>query len=148
MPNKLVDASWPLLRRAMGGHTAIYRATGGRIGHRIPGVGPHLLLEHVGARSGKKRVSPLLYTKDGDDLILVASKGGHPKNPAWYHNLRANPDTEVQVGGERRRVHAREADDDERGRLWNLVVSQYGGYEGYQQRTKRKIPLIVLERRK
>jgi deazaflavin-dependent oxidoreductase (nitroreductase family) len=131
----------------MGGHTTIYRATGGRIGHRIPGVGPHLLLEHVGAKSGAKRVSPLLYTKDRGDLIIVASKGGHPKNPAWYHNLKANPDTEVQVGSERRKVHAREADDDERDRLWNLVVAQYGGYAGYQKRTGRKIPLIILEPR-
>jgi F420H(2)-dependent quinone reductase len=148
MPNKLVDASWPVLRRLMGGHTAIYRATGGRIGHTIPGVGPHLLLHHVGAKSGQERVTPLLYTKDGDDLIIVASKGGHPKNPAWYHNLKANPDIEIQVGSERRKVHAREADDDERSRLWNLVVAQYGGYAGYQKRTGRKIPLIVLERRR
>jgi deazaflavin-dependent oxidoreductase (nitroreductase family) len=132
----------------MGGHTALYRLTRGVVGHRIPGVGPHLLLEHVGAKSGKQRVTPLLYTKDGDDLIVVASKGGHPKNPAWYHNLKANPDIEIQVGSERRKVHAREAGDDERDRLWSKVVAQYGGYAGYQKRTDRKIPLIVLERRR
>ena len=147
MPNALVGRSWPVLRRLMGGHTAVYRATGGLIGHRIPGVGPHLLLEHVGAKSGKRRTSPLLYTPDGDDLVLVASKGGHPRNPAWYHNLMANPDTEVQVGSERRKVHAREADDEERQRLWPKVVAQYGGYAGYQSRTKRKIPLVILEPR-
>ena len=148
MPNALVDRSWPVIRRAMGGHTAIYRATRGLVGHHIPGVGPHLLLDHVGAKSGKKRTSPLLYTKDGDDLVIVASKGGHPKNPAWFHNLRANPDTEVQIGSERRRVHARVADEDERPRLWNKAVAQYGGYAGYQKRTGRQIPLVVLERRK
>jgi F420H(2)-dependent quinone reductase len=148
VPNAFVDRSWPVLRRAMGGHTAIYRATRGRIGHHIPGVGPHLLLDHVGAKSGKKRTTPLLYTKDGDDLLIVASKGGHPKNPAWYHNLRANPDIEVQVGSERRKVHAREADDEERKELWPKVVAQYGGYAGYQKRTDRKIPLVVLERRR
>jgi F420H(2)-dependent quinone reductase len=148
MPNALVDKSWPVLRRVMGGHTAIYRATKGAIGHRIPGVGPHLLLDHVGAKSGKKRTSPLLYTKDGDDLVVIASKGGNPKHPAWYHNLRANPDTEVQVGSERRKVHARVADEDERPRLWNRAVAQYGGYAGYQKRTDRQIPVVVLERRR
>ncbi|HEX8745309.1 MAG TPA: nitroreductase family deazaflavin-dependent oxidoreductase [Thermoleophilaceae bacterium] len=148
MPNRLVDRSWPLLRRAMGGHTAVYRATKGVIGHRIPGVGPMLLLDHVGAKSGKKRTSPLLYVRDGDDLVIVASKGGHPKHPAWFHNLRANPDTEVQVGSERRRVHARVADEEERERLWPKAVATYGGYHGYQQRTGRKIPLVILERRR
>jgi F420H(2)-dependent quinone reductase len=148
MPNALVDRSWPVLRRLMGGHTRIYRATGGRIGHTIPGVGPHLLLEHVGAKSGKRRVTPLLYTKDGDDLVIVASKGGHPKHPAWYHNLKANPDVEIQVGTERRKVHAHVADDEERKELWPKVVAQYGGYAGYQKRTDRKIPLVVLERRR
>ncbi|MDQ3934424.1 MAG: nitroreductase family deazaflavin-dependent oxidoreductase [Actinomycetota bacterium] len=132
----------------MGGHTFLYRVTRGVVGHRIPGVGPHLLLDHVGAKSGKLRTTPLLYTQDGDDLVIVASKGGHPKNPGWYHNLRANPDTEIQVGSELRKVHARVADDEERKRLWPKVVAQYGGYEGYQQRTDRKIPLVILERRK
>jgi F420H(2)-dependent quinone reductase len=149
MPNALVDRSWPVLRRAMGGHTRLYRLTRGKIGHHIPGVGPHLLLDHVGAKSGKRRTTPLLYTKDGDDLIVIASKGGHPKNPGWYHNLKANPNTEVQVGPERRRVHAREADDDEYERLWSKAVAQYSGYAGYRKRTSRKkIPVIVLERRK
>jgi deazaflavin-dependent oxidoreductase (nitroreductase family) len=148
MPNALVDRSWPVLRRLMGGHTLLYRATGGVIGHRIPGVGPHLLLEHVGAKSGQRRTSPLLYAKDGDDLVIIASKGGNPKHPAWYHNLRANPDTEVQIGSERRRVHARVAEGEERERLWKKAVAQYGGYAGYQKRTDRKIPVVVLERRR
>ena len=85
----------------MGVHTFLYRRTGGRLGHTIPGVpGKMLLLDHVGAKSGTKRTSPLLYVRDGEDLIIVASKGGFPKHPAWYHNLMANPDTTVQVKGE------------------------------------------------
>ncbi|MET0558999.1 MAG: nitroreductase/quinone reductase family protein, partial [Solirubrobacterales bacterium] len=87
----------------MGAHTFLYKRTGGRIGHTIPGVpGKMLLLDHVGAKSGTKRTSPLLYVRDGEDLVIVASKGGFPKNPAWYHNLLANPDTIVQIGSERR----------------------------------------------
>ena len=80
-----------------------------------------LLLDHVGAKSGTRRTSPLLYFKDGDDLVVVASKGGFPKHPAWYHNLMANPDTEVQVGSEHRRVHARVATAEERKRLWPVA---------------------------
>jgi deazaflavin-dependent oxidoreductase (nitroreductase family) len=145
---ELGDRAWPVLRKVMAGHTFVYRASGGLIGHRIPGAPPTLLLTHVGAKSGQKRISPLTYTKgDGDDLVLVASKGGHPKNPAWYHNLKAHPDTEVQVGREHRPVHARVATVEERERLWPRVVENYGGYADYQKRTDRVIPLVILERR-
>jgi deazaflavin-dependent oxidoreductase (nitroreductase family) len=143
----LVDRSWPVLRRLMGLHTHVYRLTHGAIGHRFPGAPPMLLLEHVGARSGTRRTSPLLYVQDGDDVVLVASKGGHPKNPAWFHNLRAHPDTTVQIGGERRAVHARVATPEERDRLWPKAMATYSGYRGYQERTQREIPLVVLERR-
>lgn len=144
---KLVDRSWPVLGRLMQGHTAIYRASGGRIGHRFPGAPPMLLLDHVGARSAIRRTSPLVYTVDGENLILVASKGGHPKHPAWFHNLCANPDTTVQVGSSVRSVHARVADADERERLWPMAVAVYGGYESYRRRTEREIPLVILEPR-
>jgi deazaflavin-dependent oxidoreductase (nitroreductase family) len=144
----LADRSWPLLRRIMGGHTLIYRASGGLIGHRVPGAPPTLLLEHVGAKSGEKRISPLTYTLgDGNDLVLVASKGGYPKNPAWFYNLKANPDTMVQVGREKRPVHARVANPEERERLWPRVVENYSGYAEYQKRTDREIPLVILEPR-
>jgi len=146
-PMTVVDRTWPVLRRLMGAHTAIYRITGGRIGHRFPRSPPMLLLDHVGAKSGQKRTSPLVYVQDGDDLVLVASKGGNPRNPAWFHNLRANPDTTVQVGSERRAVRARIADEDERSRLWPKAVETYGGYRGYQERTGREIPLVILEPR-
>jgi deazaflavin-dependent oxidoreductase (nitroreductase family) len=142
------DRVWPVTRRVMGLHTVVYRATGGRIGHHLPGLrAPMLLLEHVGAKSGKKRTSPLLYMTDGDDLVIVASKGGYPKHPAWFHNLKANPDTSVQVGAERREVHARVANAEERKRLWPKAVEVYDGYEQYQARTGREIPLVILERR-
>ncbi len=129
-------------------HVVTYRATRGLVGHggRL-GAPPMLLLDHVGAKSGKRRTSPLVYVRDGDDLVIVASKGGHPRHPAWFHNLRANPDTTVQVGAERREVHARIANPEERARLWPEAVRVWPGYDGYQRRTDREIPLVILERR-
>lgn len=143
----LADRSWPLLRRAMGVHAFVYRATHGIVGHRFPGAPPMLLLDHVGARSGRRRTTPLVYVADGENVVLVASKGGHPRNPAWFHNLRAHPDVQVQIGGERRPVRARVATAAERPRLWAMAVATYGGYRTYQRRTGRGIPLIVLEPR-
>jgi deazaflavin-dependent oxidoreductase (nitroreductase family) len=133
----------------MGAHTFLYRHTGGRIGKTVPGVrGKMLLLDHVGAKSGALRTSPLLYVDDGEDVVIVASKGGFPKHPAWYHNLIANPDTTVQVGSEQRPVHARVAGPEERERLWEMACRAYGGYRDYAKRTDREIPLVVLEPRK
>ncbi len=143
----LADRSWPVLRRLMGVHTQVYRVTNGMIGHRFPGAPPMLLLDHVGAKSGTHRTTPLVYVDDSPDLVLVASKGGHPKHPGWYHNLRANPDTTVQVGSERRSVRARIASSEERERLWPKAVATYSGYRGYQERTEREIPLVILEPR-
>ena len=146
-PLGLADRSWPILKRLMGAHTVVYRATGGLVGHRFPGAPSMLLLDHVGARSGVERTTPLVYVEAGDTLVLVASKGGYPKNPAWFHNLRAHPDTIVQVGSERRAVRARVASPSERTRLWPKAVAVYGGYAGYQERTDREIPLVILEPR-
>jgi F420H(2)-dependent quinone reductase len=146
--NAIVDRSWPVLRRLIGVHGTVYRLSRGRIGQHIPGAPPMLLLDHVGAKSGKRRSSPLAYLADGENLVLVASKGGNPRNPAWFHNLKANPDTTVQVGPERRAVRARVADRRERKRLWPRVVELYDGYEGYQRRTDREIPLVILEARR
>jgi F420H(2)-dependent quinone reductase len=133
----------------MGVHTFLYRRTGGRLGHTIPGVpGKMLLLDHVGAKSGTRRTSPLLYVRDGEDIVIVASKGGFPKHPAWYHNLIANPDTTVQIGSHVLPVHARVAKPEERDRLWAMAVEAYRGYDAYQVRSKgREIPLVVLEPR-
>jgi F420H(2)-dependent quinone reductase len=146
-PMRVVDRMWPVLRRLMGGHTVVYRASGGRIGHRFPGSPPMLLVDHVGAKSGTQRTTPLVYVRDGENLVLVASKGGNPKNPAWFHNLRANPETTVQVGSKKRSVRARVAEVEERERLWPKAVATYAGYRDYQERTDREIPLVILEPR-
>jgi deazaflavin-dependent oxidoreductase (nitroreductase family) len=143
----LADRSWPLLNRLMAGHTAVYRATNGLIGHRTPRLPSVLLLDHVGAKSGVRRTSPLVYGVDGESFILVASKGGYPKNPAWFHNLRAHPETSIQVGSRHYEVRARVAEGEERVRLWQLMVGVYGGYESYRRRAEREIPLVVLEPR-
>src|SRR5215212_7587828 len=115
---KVADRSWPLLRPLMYAHALVYRMTGGRVGRRAPGLPPMLLLDHVGRKSGKERTTPLVYMPDGDDFVIVASKGGHPEHPSWLHNLRSNPDVEIQVGQRRIKVRAREASADERERLW------------------------------
>lgn len=142
-----VDGNWPLLSRLMGGHAKVYRATNGLIGHRVPGAPEMLLLDHVGAKSGKRRYTPLVFARDGGDVVLIASKGGYPKNPAWFHNLMANPDTTIQIGSKRTSVHARLATPEEYDRLWKLALGVYKGYEDYRRRTERQIPLVVLEPR-
>jgi F420H(2)-dependent quinone reductase len=128
-------------------HVELYRRTRGLIGHRVPFAPPMLLLDHVGARTGKRRTSPLAYVRDGDSYVVIASKGGHPRNPGWFHNLRAHPDTTIQVGADRRAVRARVATPEERERLWPRAVEVWGPYESYQRRTKRQIPLVILEPR-
>lgn len=143
----LVDRSWPVLRPLTGAHAQIYRLTNGKIGHRFPGAAPMLLLDHVGAKSGTKRTTPLIYVADDPDIILVASKGGYPRNPSWYHNLRSHPDTTVQIGAKRHAVHARIATPKERERLWPKAVETYSRYESYQRRTERQIPIVILEPR-
>ena len=139
---------WPLLSRMMGGHAAAYRATGGLVGHRFPGLPPFLVLDHVGAKSGRRRATPLLYLEDGDSYVVIASKGGHPRHPAWFHNLRAKPDTTIQVGSRQIPVHARVAGPEERARLWPRAVEVWSAYRDYQERTDREIPVVVLEPRR
>ena len=108
-----------------------------------------LLLDHVGAKSGRSRTCPLLYLEDGPNVVIIASKGGFPRHPAWFHNLRANPDTVAQIGSERRPVHARVAAAEERKRLWPQAVRVWPGYADYQARSKgREIPMVVLEPRR
>jgi F420H(2)-dependent quinone reductase len=133
----------------MGAHTFLYRRTGGRLGHRLPKLpNRFLLLDHVGAKSGTLRTSPLQYIPDGEDVAVIASKGGFPKNPAWFYNLKAHPDTTAQIGSERRAVHARVVTDpEERKRIWAKALRMYRPYEDYEARAGREIPIVVLEPR-
>jgi F420H(2)-dependent quinone reductase len=131
---------WNQLTRA---HVAAYRLSGGRVGGKYRGA-PVLLLHHTGRRSGKERVSPLLYLADGEQLVVVGSKGGSHKDPAWFLNLREMDETTVEVGGEKRRVRVRVASAEEKEALWPRLVEMYGDYANYQRRTERDIPLMVL----
>jgi deazaflavin-dependent oxidoreductase (nitroreductase family) len=121
----------------------LYRRSGGRLGNTVKGA-PVLLLDHVGRKSGRARTAPLLYMRDGEDLVIVASRGGSDAMPAWLLNLRATPTTAVQIGTESRRVVAREASAEEKAELWPGLVEMYGDYEIYQRRTEREIPVVIL----
>ncbi len=122
----------------------LLRKTGGRVS-ALPGQ-PVLLLVHTGAKSGQRRETPLVYAVDGSNVVLIASKGGDPKHPAWYHNLVANPDCELVAKGRSGKYRAREATGEERSRLWALALDVYPGYATYQQRAgARTIPVLVLE---
>ena len=124
-------------------HAGLYRATGGKLFGRM-GKSPILLLNTVGRKTGKKRTSPLLYVMDGEDFIVIASKGGAPTHPAWYLNLRANPEATVEIGDREVHVEAEVADPKEKARLWQKMVEMYPTYDDYQRKTEREIPLLVL----
>jgi F420H(2)-dependent quinone reductase len=131
--------------RILGGmHRGLYRLTGGRIGGKI-GPARVLLLTTTGRKSGRPRTQPLLYTPAGDGYAVIASKGGAARHPLWYLNLRANPEVEVTVGRETRKLRARDAEGEERERLWRAMTRVYSGYDGYAQKTSRRIPVVVLE---
>jgi len=125
-------------------HLAIYRGSNGRIGHRLAGK-PMLLLTSHGRRSGALRTTPLLYYPDSNDCrVIVASNGGQDHDPAWCHNLRADPRATVQVGREHFEVRAEFAGPAERGRLWPELEAYNPPYRAYARRTERNIPVILL----
>ena len=126
-----------------GTHVFWYRMTGGRIGGRFGRLNM-LLLTTTGRKSGRPWTTPLTYLADGDEMVLVASNGGSPGHPAWYLNLRANPQVRVEVPRRTMTVKARTASAEEKARLWPMVVDLYSGYADYQRRTKREIPLVIL----
>jgi F420H(2)-dependent quinone reductase len=131
------------LKLGSGVHSGVYRATGGKLLGRM-GKNPILLLNTVGRKSGKKRTTPLLYVMDGEDFVIIASKGGAPSHPAWYLNLMSTPDATVEVGDREVRVKAKEVDGEEKIRLWQMMVQIYPTYDDYQTKTKREIPLLLL----
>ena len=127
-------------------HRWLYRLTGGRVGGKA-GEMTVLLLTTTGRKTGTQRTVPLTYFEDGDAYIVVGSKGGAPKHPAWYLNLEAHPEVEVQVGNERRRLRARRASPEEADRLWPVILERAPLYGKYRAKTRREIPLVLLERR-
>jgi F420H(2)-dependent quinone reductase len=134
------------LGRILAVHQLVYERSGGRIGHRMLGT-PTLLLLTTGRRSGARRTNALVYVHDGDDYVVVASKGGDDHAPGWLFNLTAEPKVEVRVGRERRRATARVVDHDDPDfeRLWRLANDNNSGrYDAYQSKTERQIPVVVL----
>jgi deazaflavin-dependent oxidoreductase (nitroreductase family) len=127
-------------------HRLLYRASGGRIGGQLWDL-PIVLLTTTGRRTGKRRTVPLCSLRDGDDVVVIASYGGLDQPPAWWLNLEANSHAELQDGRVRRAVTARNADPDERARLWAEVTSRAPGYLEYERRTTREIPVVILQPR-
>jgi deazaflavin-dependent oxidoreductase (nitroreductase family) len=122
-----------------------FRANGGKVGGQFDGA-PLLLLTTTGAKSGKKHTTPVMYLDDGDRVLVFASKAGAPTNPAWFHNLRANPEATVEVGADTYRVAAEVLEGEERDRLYAKQAAAYPGFAEYQEKTDRVIPVVALER--
>ncbi len=120
----------------------VYRLTGGRLMNSMMGT-PICLVTMTGAKSGRKRIIPLMYNPHGGDVILVASLGGAPQNPLWYYNLLAHPEIEIQVGPVKRRMRCRQASSDEKAALWPEIVANFPSYGAYQRRTDRDIPVMI-----
>ena len=124
---------------------AEFRANGGKVGPPFEGA-PMVLLTSTGAKSGKDRVNPLVYSTDGDRLVIIASKGGAPTNPDWYHNVKANPSVTLEVGEETFPATATVVEGDERDRLFAAQAELMPGFKDYEKATTRVIPVVVLER--
>lgn len=138
----------PAIARAMmrgfsAAHIFIYRLTGGKVAGKM-GSGRIVLLTTTGNKTGKLRTTPLLSLQDAGNWILIASKGGAPTDPAWWNNLKKNPEAELQIGTEKRRYHATESTGAEYDRLWKKIVAMNPGYDGYKKKTRRHIPVAVM----
>jgi deazaflavin-dependent oxidoreductase (nitroreductase family) len=126
-------------------HRGVFKATNGKLMGKFFGM-PVVMLTTTGRKSGKPRTSMLTSpVREGDKVVLVASKGGDPKHPMWFLNLRENPDVEATYDGHKRKMRARVATPEEKQDLWPKVVAGYKGYADYQKKTTRDIPLVILE---
>ena len=125
-------------------HTWLYQKTDGKIGSRFTGGAPVMLLTTRGRKSGLPRTSPLLYLRDGERIVVVASKGGFPNHPAWYLNLKAHPEVEVQIGDLKQSMRADTATPAQKAKYWPRLIAVYPPYQEYQARTDRDIPVVVL----
>jgi deazaflavin-dependent oxidoreductase (nitroreductase family) len=144
LPPKAEARAWQAMQSS---HLALFRLSGRRFGSGVGSI-RILFLHHFGAKTGAERIAPLLYVEDGKNLAIIASKGGHERNPAWFHNLKAHPDVRVELHGEVRPVSARVAEGEERERIWRKAASVWPDYDRYQQRAPhREIPVVVLEPR-
>jgi deazaflavin-dependent oxidoreductase (nitroreductase family) len=133
--------------RALGKlNVPVYRLTRGRVLGKV-GKAPVLLLTSTGRRSGQQRTAPVVYLADGANVIVIGSNAGNERAPAWSFNLKANPDADVEIYGERRAVRARIAEGEERAELWRKMNAQYAGFDDYEERTSRDIAVFVLEPR-
>ena len=121
-----------------------FRANEGKVGPPFEGA-PVVLVHHKGAQSGQPRISPLVYSRDGDNYVIIASFAGAPKHPAWFHNLMAHPETQIEVGTETIAVRARRVEGGERQRLFNAQAEMMPVFHDYQAKTSREIPVVVLE---
>jgi deazaflavin-dependent oxidoreductase (nitroreductase family) len=125
-------------------HVDRYLATDGEEGHDWQGART-LILTTTGRRSGRRRQTPLIYGRHGDDYLVVASKGGSPQHPDWYHNLVANPEVDIQVKADKLHARARTATSEEKPELWRIMTREWPDYDSYQEKTDRDIPVVVLE---
>jgi deazaflavin-dependent oxidoreductase (nitroreductase family) len=127
-------------------HVRQYEATSGKVGHDWNDTSV-LILHTTGRKSGETRKHPLIYGRDGDDYLIVASKGGAPEHPGWYKNLVAHPDATIQVWDQLIPVTARTASPEEKRRLWPIMLGKWPAYDSYQEKTERDIPLVILHAR-
>jgi deazaflavin-dependent oxidoreductase (nitroreductase family) len=136
-----------LIRLATRSHLFWYRLTGGLVGGSVGFGRPVLFLTTTGRRSGRRHATPLLYVRDGDDYVVAASNGGNRNHPAWWLNLEANAEAEIEVGRRRMPATATKASGERRERLWRQFVDMYGGYAGYESSAGREIPVVILRPR-
>jgi proline iminopeptidase len=127
-------------------HVRLYVESDGEVGYLWREGATILILTTTGRKTGEQHSNPLIFTKDGDNAVIVASKGGAPEHPGWYRNLVKTPEVGVQIKGDRFRARARDATGEERERLWRRMNEVWPHYDSYQEKTEREIPVVVLER--